>query len=274
MKLKVLDLFSGIGGFSLGLERAGMETVAFCEIEPYPQAVLKKNFPGVPIYDDVRTLTAERLRTDGVGRIDLICGGFPCQDLSLAGNMEGFKAGTRSSLFREMLRLACDLSPRYIIFENVSALLTGDNGRWFSTFLNELAAIRFDAEWHCIPASFIDAPHHRDRIWIVAYPSKIRQYECCNGNGESVQEQDRQYQNAPRFGERFWLEIANCRHTFQFPSRPGQERSIIESSVGRTTHGIPCQPHRIAALGNTIMPGIAEIIGRAIMQIEAPYRMG
>ena len=82
--MRVLDLFSGIGGFSLGLERAGMTTVAFCEIGTFPQQVLKKNFPGVPIYDDVRTITAERLRADGIDGVDLVCGGFPCQPFSVA----------------------------------------------------------------------------------------------------------------------------------------------------------------------------------------------
>ena len=102
-QLNVLDLFSGIGGFSLGLERAGMRTVAFCEIESFPQQVLKKNFPGVPIYEDVCALTADKLRSDGIKAIDVITGGFPCQDLSIAGAETGLD-GARSGLWKELCR--------------------------------------------------------------------------------------------------------------------------------------------------------------------------
>lgn len=162
--MNVLDLFSGIGGFSLGLERAGMRTVAFCECEPYPRAVLAKHWPSVPCHDDVRTLTASRLAADGI-TVDVICGGFPCQDISVAGKGAGL-AGARSGLWREFFRLISELRPRFVIVENVSALL----GRGLDQVLGDLASIGYDAEWHCIPASYVGAPHRRDRIWIVAYP--------------------------------------------------------------------------------------------------------
>ena len=124
-KLKVLDLFSGIGGFSLGLERTGgFETVAFCEIEEYPRRVLAKRWPGVPCYEDVRTLTAARLRADGITRVDALTGGFPCQDLSVAGKGLGL-AGSRSGLWSEIVRLAGELRPKFIIVENVANLLAG-----------------------------------------------------------------------------------------------------------------------------------------------------
>ena len=168
--MKVLDLFSGIGGFALGLEAAGFETVAFCEIDPYAQKVLKKNWPGVPIYDDVRRITADRLVSDGVG-VDVITGGFPCQDISVAGNQKGIDA-ERSGLWSECARLLGDIRPRYAIFENVTNLLTGDGGDWFKRVLWDISSVGYDAEWHCIPASAIGAHHHRDRVWIVAYPSE------------------------------------------------------------------------------------------------------
>lgn len=168
-KLKVLDLFSGIGGFSLGLERTGgFDTVAFCEIEPFPRKVLAKHWPEVPIYDDVRTLTADRLTADGIAGIDVICGGFPCQDISTAGKGAGL-AGERSGLWSEIARLVGELRPSYVIVENVSALL----GRGLGTVLGDLAEVGYDAEWHCIPAAAVGAPHRRDRIWIVAYPKQI-----------------------------------------------------------------------------------------------------
>lgn len=171
-KLRVLDLFSGIGGFSLGLERAtnegkinGFETVAFCEIKAYPRKVLAKYWPDVPCYDDVRTLTAERLAADGIA-VDVICGGFPCQDISTAGKGAGL-AGERSGLWSEIARLVGELSPRFVIVENVSALLS----RGLGDVLGDLAALRYDAEWHCIPASYVGAHHRRDRVWIVAFPN-------------------------------------------------------------------------------------------------------
>jgi DNA (cytosine-5)-methyltransferase 1 len=164
--LRILDLFSGIGGFSLGLERTGgFETVAFCEIEPFCRKVLRKHWPDVPIYEDVRELTAERLGADGIA-VDVICGGFPCQDISHAGKGAGIE-GERSGLWSEYARLIGELRPGYVIVENVAALL----GRGLERVLGDLAALGYDAEWHCIPAAYVGAPHRRDRVWIVAHPN-------------------------------------------------------------------------------------------------------
>ena len=159
--MKILDLFSGIGGFSLGLERAGMTTVAFCEIDAKARLVLKKHWPDVPVFEDITTLT----KADIHDEIDIIAGGFPCQDISLAGKGAGL-AGARSGLWSEFHRLIAEIRPRYAIIENVSAL----RNRGLDTVLRSLAEIGYDAEWHCIPASAVGAPHKRDRIWIVAYP--------------------------------------------------------------------------------------------------------
>lgn len=245
--LTVLDLFSGIGGFSLGLERTGgFKTVAFCEIEKYPQKVLAKHWPEVPIYDDVRQLTAERLATDGIGRIDVITGGFPCQDISVAGKQAGMGEGTRSGLWSEIARLIGELRPRYAIMENVTALLSGDSGRWFGRVLGDLAEVRYDCEWHCISASELGAHHHRDRVWIIAYPngaglqerpllSRISSQERCNDYGE----------NSPLGGARFAV-----------------------PELVRRLHGIPRRVDRIKGLGNAVVPQIPELIGRAILESE------
>jgi DNA-cytosine methyltransferase len=163
--MNVLDLFSGIGGFSLGLERAGMKTVAFCEVDKKCQQVLKKHWPDVPIFDDVSTLTGEEIGKRIEETIDVICGGFPCQDISLAGKGAGLE-GKRSGLWTEFHRLIKEIRPKYAIIENVSAL----RSRGLDQVLREISEIGYDAEWHCIPASAVGAPHRRDRVWIVAYP--------------------------------------------------------------------------------------------------------
>lgn len=179
--LKLLDLFSGIGGFSLGLERTGgFETVAFCEIEDYPRKVLAKNWPEVPIYGDIRELTADTLRADGI-RIDAICGGFPCQDISTAGKGTGIE-GKRSGLWSEYARLIGELRPQVVFVENVAALL----GRGLDKVLGDLAEIGYDAEWHCIRASACGAWHHRDRLWIVAYATSER----CGEAGQHSQQSE------------------------------------------------------------------------------------
>jgi len=159
-KLRVLDLFSGIGGFSLGLERTGgFETVAFCEIDPFCRRVLAKHWPNVRQFHDVT-----KLRGEDVGPVDVICGGFPCQDISFAGKGAGLD-GERSGLWREYARLIGELRPLYVLVENVAALLS----RGLGDVLGDLAALGYDAEWHCIPASAVGAPHRRDRVWILAH---------------------------------------------------------------------------------------------------------
>ena len=171
-KLRLLDLLSGIGGFSLGLERSGgFETVAFCEIEDFPRRVLAKHWPKVPIYDDVEKLTAARLVADGI-RVDAICGGFPCQDISTAGAGAGIE-GARSGLWAEYARLIRELRPRVVFVENVAALL----GRGLSRVCGDLAAIGYDSEWHCIPACHVGAPHQRDRLWLIAWPGAMADAE-------------------------------------------------------------------------------------------------
>ena len=245
--MKVLDLFSGIGGFSLGLERAGMETVAFCEFDEHAQKVLRKHWPGVPIHSDIRELDAKQFR----GTVDVICGGFPCQDLSTAGKQVGF-SGERSSLYGEMLRVISECMPRYAIFENVTGLLTGDSGRWFGQFLYDLAQIGFDAEWHCVSASDIGAQHHRDRVWVIAYP-------CGSRSKVGLARQNVRQEGDTRISINLSNEIRRARR------KPGMEGWSIEPNVGRVANGVPNRAHRLKQLGNAVVPQIPEAIGRAIM---------
>jgi DNA (cytosine-5)-methyltransferase 1 len=169
--LTVGSLFSGIGGFDLGFERAGMRTEWFVEQDAYCQRVLATHWPSVPIIADVCSAHAIRACPFGGGcpdclcDIDVLCGGFPCQDLSLAGKGAGI-TGARSGLWSEYARLIGELGPRWVVVENVPALKSRGLGR----VLADLAALGYDAEWDCIPASAVGAPHQRDRIWLVAYP--------------------------------------------------------------------------------------------------------
>jgi DNA (cytosine-5)-methyltransferase 1 len=260
--LKVLDLFSGIGGFSLGLERTGgFETVALCEIEKFPRKVLAKHWPEVPITGDIRKLSYNRetqeLIYDGrviyVGVIDVITGGFPCQDISVAGLQKGMTDETRSGLWGELLRLNSEIRPSYGLFENVSNLLAGPDrtGKWFARVLSDLARRGYDAEWQNIPASAVGSPQSRQRVWIVAYPrgkrfqgSIFERCRLCSVKGTSPTE----------FGDKCvpvgaeWPEL---------------------SAYLRVGDGLSRWSCEIKALGNAVVPQIPEMIGYAILEAEA-----
>ena len=291
--MKVLDLFSGIGGFSLGLERAGFETVAFCEFDKKAQLVLKKHWPDVPVYDDVRTLTYEHLQTDGLN-VDVICGGFPCQDISLAGKGAGLD-GERSGLWFEFHRLINEIRPKYAIIENVSAL----RSRGLDEVLRSLAEIGYDAEWHCIPASAVGAPHRRDRVWIAAYrncddgwnwsSSKPYQGKSWMESGCSSERQFEQqpsktladtqqsglegrlhwWANQERKGEHGYLGCCRSVH-----GQPIENWWSIEPRVGRVAHGVSGRVDRLKQLGNAVVPQIPELIGRAILEYEKKLSTG
>lgn len=258
--MKLLDLFSGIGGFSLGLERAGFETVAFCDFDKKAQLVLHKHWPDVPIYDDVRTLTSERLRADGITEIDAICGGFPCQDISFAGKGAGL-AGERSGLWYEYHRLIKEIRPSWVIIENVAAL----RSRGLDDVLRTLAEIGYDAEWHCIPASAVGAPHRRDRVWIVAY-SNHQSQSACTINDEA--------QKLSKFGDATDTMREGLEGQRNLTSRISQELENsrnsrwweVEPNVGRVAHGVSGRVDRLKQLGNAVVPQIPEIIGRAILE--------
>lgn len=241
-KLRVLDLFSGIGGFSLGLERTGgFETVAFCEIEPFCRKVLNKHWPKVPIYEDVKTLTAEQLRADGIA-VDVICGGFPCQDISVAGKGAGIE-GERSGLWSEYARIIGELRPRYVIVENVAALL----GRGLDRVLGDLAALGFDAEWHCIPASALGAPHERNRVWLIAYTDPVGR-ELSDELARRLQTQGHPF---------IWESFRAANNEIWVPEY---------ARLCRELDGVSDQVDRLSALGNSVVPQIPEMIGYAILE--------
>jgi DNA (cytosine-5)-methyltransferase 1 len=162
--MRVLSLFSGVGGLDLGLERAGMTVVGQSEIDPYACRVLAKHWPDVPNLGDITKITEADL--ERLGPIDLVCGGFPCTDLSVAGKQAGIHAA-RSGLFFDLMRVVRMVGPRYVLLENVPALLS--RADWMGAVLGELAESGFDAQWDCIPAQAVGAPHRRDRVFVIAY---------------------------------------------------------------------------------------------------------
>jgi len=240
MTFQILDLFSGIGGFSLGLEAASprFHTAAFCEIDPYNRAILNHHWPGVPQHDDVRTIIPP-------AGINAICGGFPCQDAS-SGNAKGQGTnGPRTGLFREIIRLANKIRPHFILMENVSNLL----GRGFGDVLGAVAEIGYDAEWECISAFDAGAEHERDRVWILCYPSS---------------------EGRQGFGEKRGRILSLAKKALhQHGNQAAGRRMEVVSSVERIRNSdgisLRMEQRRLYALGNSIVPAIVEEIGRQIL---------
>jgi len=238
--VRVLDLFSGIGGFSLGLGRAGMRTTSFCEIDPYCQAVLRKHWPNVPIHDDITTRQFEE------GEAEIVCGGFPCQDISLLGYRTGI-TGERSGLWRELLRAIRVVRPLYAILENVAALL----GNGMGVVVGDLAAVGYDCEWDCIPAAAVGALHYRDRVWITAYPHSDR-----------LRPQRLRAEASGAWGEQQFARLVQDQIQLSVPA--GRMQSLSD--------GIPGRMGQLKAYGNSVVPQIPEIIGRAIIVYENSLR--
>lgn len=228
-KLRVLDLFSGIGAFSLGLERTrGFETVAFCEIDPFCQKVLRKHWSGVPLYEDVTTIEPD-------GPVDMVTAGFPCQDISLAGCGTGL-TGERSGLFWHILRTVCMVGQPILLLENVAALL----GRGMGTVLGALAQVGYDAEWHCIQACDVGKPHRRDRVFITANAHGV--WELQPGWGI--------------FDKRGWA-IHRIQETLlSYANNDGSRSDDVTSK-------------RMDGCGNAVVAKIPEMIGHAILETEA-----
>ncbi len=245
--MRHLDLFSGIGGFALAAQEVWgdqHEIHSFVEIDPFCQKILKKHWPDVPVHGDIRTY--EHDGTD----IDLLTGGFPCQDLSTAGKCAGI-SGERSGLWSEIKRLLREVRPRFAVMENVTNLLAGDQGRWFGTVLWDLAEVGYNAEWHCVPASAIGAPHHRDRVWIIAYPrgggwSRTLIKTLLNGEASPG-----------------WETIEHL-----LPMPVDWREHVHGDATLRTGNGIPHFVDRLRGCGNAIVPQVVIPIMKAI-QITA-----
>jgi len=335
--VNVGSLFAGIGGFDLGFERAGMRVSWQVEQDPYCRAVLARHFPDAARFEDVREVGARNLCP-----VDLLCGGFPCQDLSPAGRGAGLD-GARSGLWSEFARIVRELRPRYVVVENVPALLTGKGKRWergpIGRVLGDLAEARYDAEWACLSAGEFGAPHLRKRVWIVAYPARDAEAGAAAEPGTERQragaggersgatdlaDPDAQRQpgrtgelgpagrGEPEDGRRAGGEDLADADKRGRPGRaaaargggaggaspdadgPGRKARgadrlgegqqaegppcagwwAAEPAVGRVAHGVPHRVDRLAALGNALVPQIAEWIGRRILDYERTARRG
>ena len=286
------SLFAGIGGFDLGLERAGMTCRWQVENDPYCQRVLAKHWPDVGQWDDVRTFPPAPTNE---WPVDLICGGFPCQDVSDAGNKTGI-GGSRSGLWFEFARIIGILRPRFVLVENVTGLLV----RGMDRVLGGLAACGYDAEWEVLAASDVGAPHIRERVFVVAYSQcdqlrvESRGLGRAHWKGEAV---------AGDNGPHGYLADSAVARSRRLPVRPGESREetidpdgegaffsanegifgrheegrprlercewwSAEPSVGRMANGVPKRVDRLRCLGNAVVPQVAEWIGRRILKNE------
>ena len=301
--MRHLDLFSGIGGFSLGLERAGFETIAFCEIDDYCQRVLHKHWPTVPVYDDVRELTGNEF-TD----VAVLTAGYPCQPFSVAGKRKG--EGDDRHLWPEVARLIRAIGPRWFIGENVA----GHISMGLDEVLSDLEGLGYTAETFVIPAVAVDAPHRRDRVWIVAHAGRERleeregmgpggaegarahaAVEAHRGTASDAEglrrgkehshpgggvkrNQAQGWAAGPSAGPRTPADamrrgLEHCRpepeyaDTWQALSAAGRLWPP-EPGVGRVADGIPRRVDRLRALGNAVVPQIPEMIGLAIQALE------
>lgn len=266
------SLFAGIGGIDLGFERAGLNCKWQVEIDKYANRVLEKHWPNVNRWDDVCTFPPDDNRD---WNVDIIAGGFPCQDISFAGKGEGLE-GQRSGLFYEIIRLARQLKPKAIVLENVAALLN----RGLGSVLGELAEIGYDAEWHCIPAAAVGAPHIRDRVFILAYAggnglnkNALGVIKSCSTPRVAAELQDqRSRENTDS--------VSKQRQGLPEESLPWQQdlqRKLgrvcqdigrqwsVEPNVGRVAHGVPRKLDRIKGLGNAVVPQVAEVVARILI---------
>jgi DNA (cytosine-5)-methyltransferase 1 len=274
--MKLGSLFSGIGGFELGLERAipGLETIWQVEQDKFCQRVLSKHWPHAKIYNDVRNITK-----NNVEPVDMLCGGFPCQDISVAGKGKGINEGEKSSLWWEMHRIISELRPRIVVLENVPAITF----RGLDDVLGSLAQIGYDAEWTVISAAQFGAPHKRERWFCVAYPNDHREI---NERGHTKGKHLDQTQRRQGTGHTDWTcdtrfvaypESASSqgnRSSFRIQSKRAKpnitiqnywERFPTQSPLCDRNDGIPNRLARLRALGNAIVPQCSQWIGEQIL---------
>ncbi len=269
--MKILDTFAGIGGFSYAAEQlvGGFTTTQFIEINPYCQKILKKHWPHVPIHDDIKTFTAKS------GEFDIITGGFPCQDISVAGLQAGITKETRSGLFFELMRVIRMVRPKYIVLENVAAILN----RGLDIVLRELSQAGYDAEWAVISASSVGACHQRSRWWLVAYPSSFsrKQKSKIQTRRNTIIRSSITNSNSKGMERRIEpinQEMQKTRLTWQSdtPHLSPEWRSYVSEPVlRRRNDGLRSRMDRLKALGNSIVPQVAAIPLQRVKDLYATF---
>ena len=304
--MRVLDLFSGIGGFSLGLESVGMQTVGFCEQDKFCQKVLNKHWPNVPIHEDITKLDGRAYRHT----VELVCGGFPCQPFSVAGEQRG--AEDDRALWPEMLRVIREVQPTWVIGENVSGIINME----LDNVLSDLEAEGYAAQTFVIPACAVDAQHRRDRVWVVAHADsdsepdgsineeqrarelvadskrvagEERGFNQRSDKSDERREKEKWGHNSeePNFNgevvadtkskrmER-WQELQGIdsfgTRSFKQPKRRFDDAKPAvwgaEPGMGRVADGVPDRTHRLKSLGNAVVPQVVAEIGRIIMAVD------
>ena len=257
--IKIGSLFAGIGGFELGLERAipGAQTIWQVEQNLYCQKVLAKHWPDAKIYNDVRNITK-----DTVEPVDILCGGFPCQDISLAGKGKGLH-GKKSGLWWEMLRIISELRPRIVVMENVAALLI----RGGCKVVGSLAEIGYCTEWTVISARDFGAPHLRRRWFAVAY-SDSDSKPSSSDNAQALERivTDSDITSSKRNGMSFGLRKKDSGSDLSFPKERYWGKTSPVSPLCRVDDGIPDRLDRLRALGNAIVPQCSEWVGQQIVK--------
>lgn len=244
MELTHGSLFSGIGGFELGALMNGIPTLWNCELELFQRNLLKQNFPETKQYEDIRELR-------NPGYVDIISGGFPCQDISIAGKGTGI-VGERSGLWSEMFRIVREVRPRYVLIENSPMLLV----RGFERVLCDLSSIGYDAEWKCISNSFFGFPHRRLRLYVCAYSDKVRR--------DKVQDE------APILGqENKWFQVQ--RREFGRISCQSFWREDYPEFL-RVDNGISDNVHRLEAVGNAVNPIVAEYLFECVKIFDSKLK--
>ncbi len=241
MELSCLDLFSGIGGFALGFESVGINTKQFVEVDPTCRKVLQKHWPTVPIHDDVSTYCGEE------GAYDIICGGFPCQDISVAGTLKGL-SGSRSGLWSEYIRIIREVKPKYVVIENSSNL----RNMGLHTILEDLWKSGYDAEWYILEAGQFGASHVRERIIIVAYPIGKRRKRLVK--------------------DEYLKEVGQRGLCSEEDLHPVYENVFERSSswpqplIRRGDDGTEGRSHRLKQVGNSVYVPLAKFIGSCIVK--------
>lgn len=272
--LKVGSLFSGAGLCDLGLTWAGLRHMWFCETDRHCRSVLARHWPHVPIYEDVRQLESRKIPP-----VDVICGGFPCQDVSNGGKRAGIREGTRSGLWKEFARCIGESRPRYAIIENVRGLLSCG----MEIVLHDLAEIGYDAEWEVLPAAALGAPHHRERVFIVAYPHG----RFPNGGHRLLSPLKRNMGDVhepPQLFDWLGLRIDRASRTSSLEVFPGPVLYRVDDGrAGRMDGGVRSHSHalaradmtaardwisRLKALGNGITPQQSYAIAACILEAE------